>query len=211
MKPWQFNREIAANFVNHAEQHIPNYHQVIDQCVDVCDSYKDDLIKIIDVGCATGETIRRLHHHGFKNLHGVDNSQDMLELCPDIATYFCSDTFPDENFDVVLANWTLHFVKDKLSYLQSIYDHLNKNGTLILSDKVSKDPRAIKFYHDLKRKNGVTDQGIEKKAIQVKDVMFLESVEWYLDTLKSLGFSQNNIHITNAHWCFATIVAFKDI
>lgn len=211
MKLWKFDKEVAANFVNHASQHIPNYHDVIDQCIDVCNSYDDKSIKIIDVGCATGETINRLHINGFRNLYGVDNSQDMLEQCPHAATYYLSDKFPKGNFDVILVNWTLHFIEDKVSYLQSAYECLNENGVLIISDKISKDPKAIRFYHNLKRKNGVSEKDIAEKESQVEDIMFINNLDWYKDILRSTGFKSNNIHIINAYWCFATIAAFKEM
>ena len=204
---WEFNKDIAKSFKLHATQHIPNYNQVIDQCVDICKK-QNKSIKIIDVGCATGETLVRLHAEGFNNLHGVDSSRDMLDECPtDIATLTCASTLPSGLYDIILMNWTLHFIKEKISYLQNIYNNLNSNGILVLSEKISLDPTAIEFYHDYKRNSGVSDAEICKKEISVKDIMYINSVEWYQDVFKEIGFS--NVHIINAHWCFITFVCKK--
>jgi tRNA (cmo5U34)-methyltransferase len=204
---WQFDKTVAKIFNNHAVQHIPNYNQVIDLCVDIC-KQQDKSIKIIDVGCAVGETLKRLHNNGFNNLYGVDSSQSMLDECPtNIATFYCSNQLPVGPYDIILMNWTLHFVKEKLEYLKQIYANLNPNGILVISDKTSLDPTAINFYHNYKRKQGVSNLDIQAKEASVKDIMYIDNVEWYQQTLKEIGFSK--IHIVNAFWCFTTFVCIK--
>jgi tRNA (cmo5U34)-methyltransferase len=204
---WQFDKTVAKIFNNHAVQHIPNYNQVIDLCVDICNQ-QDKSIKIIDVGCAVGETLKRLHNNGFNNLYGVDSSQSMLNECPtNIATFYCSNQLPAGPYDIILMNWTLHFVKEKLEYLKQIYANLNPNGILVISDKTSLDPTAINFYHNYKRKQGVSNLDIQAKEASVKDIMYIDNVEWYQQTLKEIGFSK--IHIVNAFWCFTTFVCIK--
>jgi tRNA (cmo5U34)-methyltransferase len=204
---WEFNKDVAKSFKLHATQHIPNYNQVIDHCVAICKK-QNKSIKIIDVGCAIGETLARLHTEGFDNIHGVDNSQAMLDECPTgIATLTCADTLPPGTYDIILMNWTLHFIKEKTKYLQDIYNNLNPNGILVISEKISLDTIAIEFYHDYKRNSGVSDAEILKKETSVKDIMHINSIEWYQDVFKKIGFSK--VHIINAHWCFATFVCEK--
>jgi tRNA (cmo5U34)-methyltransferase len=205
---WQFNNDIAKIFVAHARQHIPNYDTVIDKCVSLAQDLVARDSAIIDVGCATGETLRRLKQAGFANLHGVEASQAMLDRCdPDLAQYYHSDTFPNKKFDAVFCNWTLHFIKDKISYLSAIHSNLDDQGFVILSDKTSLDPVCIKKYHEWKRSQGVTEEQIQSKAQSVKDVMFINSPTWYLDTLQQVGFSR--VEIIDAHWCFTTFLCHK--
>lgn len=204
---WKFDQNIAQIFVDHARQHIPNYDTVIDKCVQVCQTV-DKTSRIIDVGCATGETIRRLAAQGFDNLTGVDSSLDMLAHCdPALARYLHSNTFPKETFDVVLFNWTLHFVADKIKYLSDIYENLSDNGILVVSDKTSLDPEMIKFYHSWKHARGVSWADIDKKQNAVKGIMHIDSPQWYMTTLNSLGFQ--NIQIIDASWCFTTFICKK--
>lgn len=130
-----FDSAIAEVFPAHARAHIPNYDQVIDLSVDVCRRHGLDA-EIIEVGVATGETIARLHAAGFRKLTGVDSSQHMLDKCPQgIAKLVTTSQFPDGSYDVVLMNWTLHFIKDKVSYLERIFSQLRPGGILVLSEK----------------------------------------------------------------------------
>ena len=206
---WKFDSTVAANFVEHAQRHIPNYNLVIDKSVDVCKHYLLPNNCIVDVGCATGETIRRLSHAGFKNLVGVESSQAMLEHCDTtLARYVHSNKFPNEPFDAVLCNWTLHFIKDKIPYLKDIFDNLSSGGFLVLSEKTSLDLVGIKFYHQLKRKNGVSEQEILNKEASVANIMYINHPKWYLDTLAQVGFQ--NIQIIDASWCFTTFLCYKN-
>lgn len=208
---WKFDDSIAPIFVDHARKHIPDYDRVIDLCVDICvTKFQDKHIKIIDIGCATGETLDRLHVAGFKQLFGVDNSESMLKLCNnEIATYITSDNFPTGygKFDVVLCNWTLHFIKDKIAYLKNIVDSLNENSVFILSDKTMNSDIDLTLYHRFKSSKGVPDFEIKKKAEAVKDIMYINDCAWYLDVLKSIGFT--NVSVINAAPCFTTFMATK--
>lgn len=205
---WQFNDTVAETFVAHAQQHIPNYNLVIDKCVDLCYYKLLPTAKIIDVGCATGETLRRLHQRGFTNLVGVEASHAMLKHCDSgIAEYHHSDQFPQDSYDAVLCNWTLHFIKDKVAYIKDMYDSVKQNGFLVVSDKTTKDDLPLHFYHDLKARAGVSQEAIDQKAESVKNIMFLDSPEWYLDIFKQVGFSK--VYIIDASWCFTTFLCIK--
>jgi trans-aconitate methyltransferase len=208
VKPWEFNSDIAVGFSNYARKHIPNYDQVIDQSISICETYnKND--KIVEIGCASGETIQRLHNAGFRNLIGIDNSQSMLDVCPvNLALYINSNDYPAiDNVSVAIMNWTLHFINNKIVYLEKIFNSLNSNGCLILSEKVSLDNLMIRKYHEHKKTMGVCDKEIKEKEQQIKDTMFINNTEWYYSALKSVGFK--NIHVINASWCFNTFLASK--
>jgi tRNA (cmo5U34)-methyltransferase len=207
---WQFNDTVATIFDQHARQHIPNYEQVIELSVDLCKQKLNTSSPILEIGCAIGETIKRLNHSGFSNIHAVDSSQGMLDQCPqDIATYYCSSTIPnvDIKFDATLCNWTLHFIKDKENYLSSVYNAMSTGGMLILSEKTENCGLALEQYHRFKQLQGVSDSDIAAKAKSLENVMFINSVSWYLTTLKDIGFQQ--VYIANAAWCFTTFVALK--
>ena len=197
---------LAEVFPAHARQHIPNYDTVIKKTLDICSEYPTDAA-IVDVGCAVGETLIQLHHKGFTNLYGVDENKNMLHRCPKNLgiTYIHDDCFNiDKTFDVVIVNWTLHFIENKIRYLKKIKHRLNPNGCLIVSDKTSKDSYPLQFYHELKRKNGVSDSQIIEKQQTVDQIMNINSPEWYFDTFNILGFQ--NCYIFDADWCFTSFV-----
>lgn len=203
---WVFDETVASKFSSYARQHIPNYDQVIDECISICKNVGYHAA-ILDVGCAIGETLTRLKAAGFNNIYGVDNSQAMLDQCPPIASLILSDDFPTGNYDVVLMNWTLHFIKDKISYIQDVYNNLNPGGVFVLSEKTSKDQYPLQFYHTFKEKQGVSRDEIIEKAQSVNDIMFINDPLWYLNILRTVGFRQ--VHIINASWCFTTFVCIK--
>jgi tRNA (cmo5U34)-methyltransferase len=205
---WQFDSDIASVFVEHARQHIPNYESVINKCVRYCELNLDRQASIIDVGCATGHTLSRLYESGFRNLHGVDNSIHMIKLAPkDIATYVTSDELPKGHYDMILCNWTLHFIKNKKKYLRSIINNLNEGGAVIISEKTSKDPQMIQMYHDHKKSLGVSETEIQRKQKQLENVMFVKSTDWYINFLESIGFE---VRVIDADWCFTTFLCRKE-
>jgi len=206
-KDWRFDEHIAPSFVEHARQHIPNYETVTDKCARYCALNVNKNAKIIDVGCATGHTLKKLHAQGFTNLYGLDNSPHMIEFAPKgIASYFLSDTFLGDGYDMILCNWTLHFIKDKENYLRAMADGLKDGGTMILSEKTSKDTDLIKMYHDNKLKLGVTEEQIKMKQKQLENVMFINSADWYQEKLETLGFK---VTVMDADWCFTTFLCKK--
>jgi tRNA (cmo5U34)-methyltransferase len=210
---WKFDQNIAKVFVKHAMQHIPDYYRVIDLSIKVCKKLINDPLnnRIIDVGCATGETIDKLWAGGFCNLVGVDNSQAMLDQCQNKnAQYIIKDTFPIDTsnpYHAVLCNWTLHFVTDKKQYLSDIFHGLADNGFLVLTDKTVNDDVDLDLYHDIKKTNGVSDEEIDLKAKSVKNIMNIDDVDWYIKNLKDIGFSR--VTIINAAPCFTTFLAIK--
>lgn len=204
---WKFDSTIAKTFVHHARQHIPDYDRVIDKSVEVCQKLLSKDAAIIDVGCATGETLNRLNAVGYFNLTGVDNSSSMLDYCYATAKLICSDKFPNQQFHAVLCNWTLHFMSDKLDYLQQIYNNLSMGGFVIITDKTSLDPTMIEFYHNYKSKNGVSAEEIKRKAESVRDVMYIDSPQWYLENLNRVGFKSPQI--IDANYCFTTFFCVK--
>lgn len=206
-KTWQFDQQVAKTFVDHARKHIPDYDRVINKSVEVCQKLLSKDAAIVDVGCATGETLKRLSQAGYVNLTGLDNSRSMLDHCYADATLICSDQFPSQPFDAVLCNWTLHFIPNKLDYLQQIYNHLLPSGFVIISDKTSLDPTVIDFYHDYKSNAGVSAEEIKEKADSVKNIMYIDNPQWYLENLSRVGFKSPQI--IDANWCFTTFLAIK--
>jgi tRNA (cmo5U34)-methyltransferase len=211
--PWEFNSDVADKFDAHARQHIPDYTQVITKSINICKKLirTTNTTKIIDVGCAVGETIKKLHEAGFHNLVGVDSSSEMLNKAKHSSTadWVESLNFPIDHgpYNAVLCNWTLHFIKDKISYLQDIYAGLLPGGFLILSDKTANSGFELELYHDFKRQQGVSEKEITAKTASVKNIMFINDANWYVDTLTALGFE--SVSVINAAPCFTTFLAKK--
>ena len=98
-------------------------------------------------------------------------------------------------------------MNNKIEYLKQIYNSLLPGGFIVLSEKTENTGLALEQYYRYKTNNGVKEKEIREKEKLLKDVMFIDSVEWYLKNLKIIGFEE--VYIANATWFFTTFVAVK--
>jgi len=208
---WKFDDSVAAGFDTIARTNIPHYEDVIDKCVMIAEAAFPDKTKarIIDVGSAKGHTLERFRKAGYENVFGVDSSAAMLAQSSVKENLIHSETFPKQHgpFDMVVANWTLHFIPERNRYLRDIRDSLSENGILVLSEKMQSSDFVHARYHDFKRYMGVSEQDIAAKEAAIEGVLVPYPLEWYIDTLREHGFS--HIEIIDAAWCFKTILCIK--
>lgn len=206
-KNWVFDESVAKRFQQEAEAHIPAYHKVIDMCVEFANKNLKKNDRIIDVGSALGYTIKKFVDAGYTNIAGVDNSRAMIDnsIFPNLVIE--SNSFPKDEYNLVIANWTLHFIEDKYAYLNDIYKSLNYNGYLILSDKLQQSIIVKDAYYEFKRKNGVTEEYIRQKEKDLVGVMHSVTLGWYTNKLHMVGFS--TVEVINADLGFVTFLCKK--
>ena len=154
-----------------------------------------------------GHTLDIFIKDGFKSVVGVDNSTEMINNSLHKQKVKYSDKLPKGNYDMVMANWTLHFVNERKEYIQDVYDNMNTGGVFILSEKTPQDETIKEMYYDFKRNNGITDEYIYEKEEKLKGYMNLLPIRWYLDTLELTGFK--NIQIINSRFGFVTFYCEK--
>ena len=191
---WVFDNSVAERFQHEAETNIPSYHLVIDKCVTFANKYLCKSDRVIDVGSALGYTISKFINAGFTNVMGVDNSPAMIDKSMHKHLVLCDDTLPKYNYKLVVMNWTLHFITDKKSYLTDIYNQLEDNGYLILSDKCLQSDIVKDMYYDFKRSHGVSEEYIKQKEQNLIGVMKSVPADWYLEGLRNIGFKVEVIH-----------------
>jgi SAM-dependent methyltransferase len=207
-KPWKFDAAVAERFQKEAESHIPDYQKVIDLSIDLLENhFESKEIKVIDVGSALGHTIECLLDRGFHNVKGVDKSQDMISRSKFSDRITNSDSLPGEKYHAVIINWTLHFIQDKERYLRDVYNSLPENGVLILTDKMVQSEIVKNQYYDWKISNGVSKEQIKEKEQKLIGVMLSEDPEWYLSTIKKIGF--RSINLVNSRFNFNTLYCVK--
>jgi SAM-dependent methyltransferase len=202
---WNFGENISNIYEQHVRQHIPNYENILNLTVEIANDNLSKDSKICDFGSAKGNTLIKLHNNDFVNLYGVENSEHMRNKSPNI--FKISETMPDIEFDLIIANWSLHFNRNKEEILSNFYDRLKTDSYLILSEKVSEDEYTSKKYYEWKIQQNVSIEEIEKKKELLKGSMFIDDVEWYLKTLKDIGFRR--VEIINSYWCFSTFLCRK--
>ena len=204
---WKFDQSVADRFQQEAITNIPDYERVIDICIDIANQRHDKDSTIVDVGSALGHTIDKFNKVGYSDVYGVESSKAMRDNSKYPTFVILSDKFPRWKAEMVMANWTLHFVDERKQYIQDIYEALLDGGTFVLTDKTTQSTDIKQIYYDFKRSNGVTDEYIYEKEQKLKGYMNLMPVEWYLDTLDEVGFK--NIQIINARFGFVTFYSEK--
>jgi len=210
-KPWVFDDTVVDNFHNIALNNIQNYQSVVDKCVQIATKICDFDSKIIDFGSALGYTLKKLNHAGFNRLYGVDASESMVNKSwkNNTTMIIHSNEFPvkEAPFHMVIANWVLHFISERASYITDIYDSLEVGGVFILSEKVSGSEMAKDLYYDFKRLNNISEEEINMKETALKGILTTKPIGWYFNVLERTGFK--NIEVVDASFSFITFMARK--
>lgn len=208
---WSFDAKVAAAFDDIAQRQIPNYDLVISRCVELARaSFAHDLnARIIDVGSARGKTLSHLIDAGFTQAMGVEASPHMAAVSVHRDRVIVSDKFPLDHgpFDMVIANWTLHFIHKREEYMRSVYAGMKPGGLFVFSDRTQASPAIYQRYLDFKRSRGVSEADIKAKEESLKGVLETRPLAWYLDTLHSIGFI--GAEVIDAAWCFNTFLCRK--
>lgn len=208
---WKFDDDVARRFDEIARTNLPHYEVVIQKCLTVAQQAFPDKgnARIIDVGSALGHTMEVFLAAGYEHVYGVDYSKAMLAQSRVQENLIHSATFPKEKgpFDLVIANWTLHFIteeKKRTEYLRDIRESLSPSGILILSEKMASTPLVHNQYTVFKRNNGISDGAIAENTAAVKGVLVSYPLSWYVDALEKSGFT--SIEAIDAEWCFNTFL-----
>ena len=214
---WVFDAEAAHRFTDEAEKNIPDYWKVIELTSGIVRENLAQNSRIIDVGCANGNTLSYLYKQGFRNLFGVDASAEMLEVARKKlaaidrnfpARLFHSKTFIHAMaFDAIICNWTLHFIKEREEYLRAVFDSLVNEGLFILTEKTLQSQIIEQQYLGFKQEKGLSDMEISHKKKQLENVLVPLSVPENIELLIKVGFS--HIEIINARLGFVTFLCIK--
>jgi len=121
---------------------IKRHHQLLDLTVRMS-KVKDDE-RVLDIGIGTGLTSLKFLKRANCTIVGIDNSQDMMDICKDklglTEKIECrimdavSLDFPEHSFDVVASTVSLHHVKDKYPVIKTIRNILKPGGRLVIGD-----------------------------------------------------------------------------
>ncbi len=192
------------------QRSVPMYQECQDLTVHWCAKYAKPSTSIYDLGCSTGKFLLKLagELERTKNIKliGLDNSSAMLKKAEETfknSPLSCSmieadlnKNMPIENASVVVMNYTLQFVKldNRPNLLQSIYNGLVSDGSLILIEKVKSEisdlnKTFIEFHHQFKEENGYSKLEISQKREALENVLIPWTVEQNSELIKSAGFS----------------------
>ena len=225
---WTFDEKVAEVFPDMVQRSVPGYSNIISMIGMLAERFVQPNSTIYDLGCSLGAatlSIRRNVNNKNCRIIAVDNSQPMVERCKrHIESYkantpvevICDDisNIDMQNASMVVLNFTLQFLtpENRQQVLNKIYQALNPNGILILSEKFSfndsiVDDLLFNMHHDFKRANGYSELEISQKRNMLENVMLTDTIETHKKRLSDAGFK----HIDTWSQCFnfGSIIAIK--
>jgi tRNA (cmo5U34)-methyltransferase len=189
---FNFNGEVATVFDDMLDRSVPYYQEIQRMISELACDFVVDGTNVYDLGCSTGTTMMNLNRHLGDRVRyiGVDYSKDMLEKCSKkfVENKFsgkyelvCADLNNGifvENASVVLMVLSLQFIRPlyREKLLESIFRGMNENGCLVVVEKVLGEDSVfnrlfIKYYYDMKKRNGYSELEITKKRESLENVL----------------------------------------
>jgi tRNA (cmo5U34)-methyltransferase len=192
VEDFRFGREVATVFDDMVTRSVPFYLEIQRMIAEMAADFAVADSVVYDLGCSTGTTFLSLHPHLHPSVRfvGIDNSAEMLEKCDaklresgmdrayELRCADLDDGVRLEGASVVLLILTLQFVRplnrDRL--IADIYRGLRPNGCLLLVEKVLGEDSLlnrlfIRYYYDLKRRNGYSELEITQKREALENVL----------------------------------------
>ena len=219
---FHFGEKVAAVFDDMLVRSVPFYLEVHRMIGEMASDFVVGGTNVYDLGCSTGTTLLQLDQcvPAGVRLIGVDNSDEMLKKCRlkleangirKEHELLCADLNQGvrvENASLVLMILTLQFVRplyrDKL--IATIQNGLNENGALILVEKVTGEDSIfnrhfIRYYYDLKKRNGYTELEIAQKREALENVLIPYKLLENREMLLACGFRYCDVFFKWYNFC----------
>jgi tRNA (cmo5U34)-methyltransferase len=208
-KKFEFDETVAAVFDDMLDRSVPYYREVLDLIVRLITARRQEGLRVLDLGTSTARLLLELRNASELplRLRGIDNSPAMIERARKKCAAFGAEEieliegdlreFPISGEDVVVANYTLQFIRplERPALVRRIYEGLNAGGEFYFSEKVVFEDRhldkaMIDIYYDYKRRQGYSEYEIAAKREALENVLIPFTVEENLRLCREAGFAQ---------------------
>jgi tRNA (cmo5U34)-methyltransferase len=187
-----FGEKVASVFDDMLVRSVPFYAEMQRMIAELASDFATPGSNIYDLGCSTGTTILNLAPHVGADVKfiGVDNSHEMLKKCSqkfeehhftgkhELIFADLNEGVKVENASMVLMVLTLQFVRPlhRDALIKQIYQGMNENSCLILVEKFLGEDSVfnrlfIKYYYDMKKRNGYSDMEIAQKREALENIL----------------------------------------
>ena len=230
--PFEFNDSVAHSFDDMASRSIPFYSEVERMSASLTGEFFQDGSLVYDLGCSTGtcsihvyNELEKLELKDFKII-GIDNSKPMCNEAktkiksivknPSKIEILHQDILNTDikNASVVILNYTLQFIPPlkRETLLEKIYNGLNHNGILIVSDKTHQNHTDISRtfidkYYDYKRSHEYSDLEISQKREALENVLIPYTIKEEEKLFTHCGF--NSVDIFFSWYNFTSFICVK--
>lgn len=223
-----FDQKVVDVFPDMIKRSVPGYSTVIHMIGQMAQRFATQNSRCYDLGCSLGAATLSMRHQITEegvSIVAVDNSQDMIAQAqkmidndtasiPVELLYGDINTIDINNASVVVLNFTLQFIDIALrnDLLKKIYQGMNSNGILILSEKLTFEDKAhdklvTDLHHYFKASNGYSELEIAQKRAAIENVLIPETPATHKKRLLNAGFKSADIWFQCFN--FASIVATK--
>ena len=225
---FKFGTTVANVFDDMVNRSVPYYGEMQRMIAELAADHAKDGTYVYDLGCSTGTTMIGMNTLVPENIEfiGVDDSSQMLEKCDtklqeagftrkyQLVNADLNKSVDIKNASVVVLCLTLQFVRPiyRERLVRTIYDGLNKDGVLILIEKILAEESDfnrdfIKYYYDMKRRNHYTEMEIAQKREALENVLIPYKLSENITLLREAGFA--NYEIFFKWYNFSGMIAVK--
>jgi len=224
-KKFEFDEAVASVFDDMLSRSVPFYDEVRALVISLILARASEGMKVLDLGSSTAKFLLDLHSKASlpMQLTGIDNSQAMLNRAMQKAEAFGADirleladmlTYDYRNEDVIVANYTLQFIRpmQRIELVKKLYKGLNDDGIFVFSEKVvfedkKLDKQLIDIYYAYKKAQGYSEYEIAQKREALENVLIPFTIRENIQMCKEAGFQSVD---TVFQWAnFVTFVAKK--
>lgn len=209
----QYDRDILAI--------VPVYEEMFAQLLDHVWLPLDAPLRIVELGCGTGNlTQLLLHTYPNATLIVVDASQEMLDrtgekLSPSdqartalVANYFNELELPDGSVDLIISSLALHHVPDeaKPALYDNLYSWLSVGGKFRCADQCLTLPGHIGNEHNLARwqawvrSNGTDEAMLTRWLEHIHTADHYASLKDHFDWMAASGFAHTDCYWRTLFW-----------
>jgi len=219
---FRFGAEVAAVFDDMLLRSVPFYGEVQRMIAEMAADFAVPGTQVVDLGCSTGTTFIALDPALPRDVRlvGIDNSEEMLAKCraklaesgiKRPVELRCADLHAGVNIERVsmaLLILTLQFVRPmhRERLVADVHRGLVDNGCLVLVEKVLGEDSFfnrlfIKYYYDLKRRNGYSDLEITQKREALENVLVPYKLMENREMLLGAGFRYVDVFFKWYNFC----------
>lgn len=208
---WTFDDAVTNVFDDMLRRSIPQYDAMRQTVFDVgCKFVKRDT-DIVDLGCARGEALAPfVDRFGAQNRYlGVEVSEPMLAATRQRFSGLIGTglmrvqdcdlryTYPLAKASLTLSIFTVQFVpiEYRPRLLADIFSSTAPGGAIILAEKIigstgANDQLFVDLYYQMKRRNGYSQEEIDRKRFSLEGVLVPVTAKWNEDLLHEAGFTR---------------------
>ncbi len=225
---FKFDHKVATVFDDMVVRSVPFYVEIQRMVRELTTDFAAPDTSIYDLGCSTGTTFLSLNDAVDPSVRfvGIDSSSEMLEECErkfkegglerpyELRCADLNRGIAIDNASVAIMLLTLQFIRPlyREKLIADIFRGLSANGCLIIVEKVLAEDSLfnrlfIKYYYDMKRRNGYTELEITQKREALENVLIPYKLLENRELLLRTGFRYVDVFFKWYNFC--GIVAVK--